>query len=290
MNNESSFQPTVSRLAELISRQFGCSFEFQARTDLEREELEWNSLQHGLLSGQPISFGDWIFLPVFNGDTLAGAGRIERREKITENDLLYIHQMIRLVLESRLEGLDRIDWLDRCESMSRADREEAAQSNVIALNQFHRNKFPLPAKGRLDLLNFPFLIEAESESEAFKMAQEIHSMSQRYAFLPLQDLNAEALNSTESIEALGAITIYISDITQISRSQQVRIAAFYASERTGDSPQFIVVSSLSVGELKQNPTILPQFLSAVTTSYLAMNKPFAHYKKNNLMDFFYSGI
>ena len=283
---EKHFQPTVQKVAEMVRRQYGCAFSYRALDEIIRED---SSLDARLSTGLPVANNrnKWVDLPVFLNDTLVGAGRISPADKFSNTQVLQLHQMIRLILEEALRGAEKIHSLEILENTT---IENAQPTNVISLRKHLPNAFPLPDKKANNSLAFPFLIEGPSPDEIFKMALEIHHHSSRYAFLSIEDIAASAFESIQSLCALGAVTIYISDLTKVPLATQSQILNYYNGERDKESPQFIAGTQTSILELSKHAGVLEGLLTVLRVGYLYMQQPFSFYKKQNILEFFYDSL
>jgi hypothetical protein len=288
------FNPTLMKLASLIERYYGCKLEYQSITRLLIDSPEIAFLESSLQEGQTVSAGDLAFLPIFKNNSLAGAARISNYEKLSDKQMKLLSQTVRVIIESRLENVDRLDFLENFETQAKENLDEKSSrtSNVIPLNRFKANRFPLPERNPAlsNQLNFSFLIEGTQSEEIFKMAFEIHTRSQRYAFLPIEDLNASVFESPTQLKEMGHLTIYIENIASLSAARQQQILDFYKSERDKECPQFIVATTTPISELKKSANINQELLSRLSVGYLCMTQPFATYKKENLLDFFYDSL
>jgi hypothetical protein len=294
MNYESLFRPTVDRLNELVQKQYGCEFVYQTVDELKEESLlsQTDALSQSLRRGESINAGDWIFIPIFLGKDLTGAARVSKSERLSRTDMGHLHQMVRMVLESKLHDVDRLEMLDKLEAHLSSLSQESEPINLIQFRDFRPNLFPLENKFREGekALNFPFLIESKNPEDSFKMALEIHTRTNRYAFLSLEDINPSTLESPEGIHALGSVTLFIQDITVLTFAQQQQILNYYNSLRDKDSPQFVAASQMPLSELKKSCKIQQDFLKALLVGYLCMTQPFSVYKRENLLEFFYDSL
>ncbi|MCB0350243.1 MAG: hypothetical protein KDD38_03610 [Bdellovibrionales bacterium] len=281
MNTAKQFSPTIKRLTTLIERRYNCDFKYQPLAELNINSSE--ALKLSLSEGLPVTAGDWVFFPVFLGESLAGAGCISNRDNLTDRDLKYLNQVIRLVLEASLKHIDEIHTLSDLEDHV----DSRVRNNVVALRPFQKNLFPLPENDVTSALNFPFLIESQKAEDIYKMAIEIHSRTNRYAMLPLEDINPAALAKPEDLRSLGHITIFVQDIYALSREQQTQILKYYHSPRGKECPQFITGTLSPIGTLKDNPKIVSELVPLLNIGYLCMSKSFAEYKRENVLDFFY---
>jgi hypothetical protein len=292
MKYEGEFLPTIVRLSNFIKRQYDCSFDYH---DIENFSLAEDPVIREKLKADSYVVGaDWVYHSVLHQDQVVGVACVSRPEKFTDNDLKAVNTIIRTVFECRIESLQAIRKLefieDNLESLNTQALDPKAISNVIALQKFKKNEFPLPDKSIQTAFNFPFLIEAKNTEDIFKMALEVHSRSQRFAFLSLSDLDPSSIETVQGMRALGEITIYVQDITQLSHEQQSYICAYYMSSRDKMGPQFIVGSAYSIAELHASRKVLPELLSHLTIGYLRLTKPFKAYKDRDILEFFFDSL
>lgn len=293
MNYENTFLPTLERLAQLIHRRYGYECVYQPLDQLSafaaRPEADWAHLELELAKGRSVSAGDWIFLPIFSDQTLAGAVRLSVHKH--DENLEPLCRTIRLVVESSLSHINRLDLLKQFETYTEEMKEREQRPNVVVpLQRFQPNPFPLPQKKSNAAFNFPFLIESPEADEAYKMALEIHSRSGRYAILPLCDLSPSVFEDPESIKKLGPITIYIEEISALPFKTQLHLLRYYQTSRDKNCPQFVSCTTKSVSDLKRSQEVAPELLSFLMIGYLCMQQPFATYKRENILEFFYDNL
>ena len=161
------------------------------------------------------------------------------------------------------------------------------------MNHFRDNEFTIIGSPTSELsteFDFPCLIECENKNDIFKMALEIHQTAARYVFLSLKDLEAGIENSTEAMNKLGKVTIFIEDISSLSLEQQKGLLDFLNQRESLTTPQLVIGTSKTYGQLKIDNKILPEFLRKITIGYLQLSQPFSAYKKENLLQFFFEGL
>lgn len=285
---ENLFKPTIDRLAHLIMRQYGCQMEYLHLTELQRAVLP--TLRHQLATGQCVSSGEHWFIPVFLNRRLAGAAQIHQVLNLSTNELRFLQQVVQTVIEATLLNLDRMELLEELEGQLKLFDQN---QNVLPLSHFRPNPHPVRNKfGRNEdrSFDFPCLIESENTSDIFKMALELHNYANRYAFLPLKDLNSEIWSSFDQLQKIGNASVYIEDIFSLTIEQQKYLCEFLRSRVRRESPQIIVGTCTPYRELKTSSAIYPPFLDEVTIGYLHMSHPFSVYQKENLIDFFFEGL
>ncbi|MEQ1663952.1 MAG: hypothetical protein ABL927_01095 [Bdellovibrionales bacterium] len=312
MTNEHFLKSTISRLNEIMRRQYGSDFKFQTTAEIEGQDDSKSILQN-LSSGLPFIFGKLVMLPIFTDKLLVGAGSLMHNNNFSTLDIRHVHQMVRLILEDAIMSHDKIETLDGVESLLRNSLDEATtpqRSNVIPINRFKKNTFPLTKINPLEScgtrisetesiasvtplntpLNFPFLIESRDPSDIFKMALEIHTHTKRFVFLSINDISPDAFVSSQSIVALGATTIFVPDVELLTPTQQTAIINYYNSAREKETPQFVVGALNPITQLVFESKLDTALLAVLRIGYLQMNQPFSFYKNQNILEFFYESL
>jgi hypothetical protein len=108
----------------------------------------------------------------------------------------------------------------------------------------------------------PLLIESESNTSIARMAFELHERSERWAFLSLHDLASDTLDTRENLKGLGAITLFIQDLSALTAAQQIRLAEYLSAQPTSEMPQ--IIAGITSNEKREN--ILPALLSHFTVA------------------------
>lgn len=293
MNYQKVFMPTLQRLSDLIRKQYGCRFEYLNEVELRGQNL---LLIYELLkAGKPAISDKAMFFPVSPNGELLGAAKIAGHQKLAQGEISNLNQIIRMVLESTLLNVDRLDTISILEDqLNKSAEGETHMPNIIRLSD-HK---PAPEIDPRELdrwklkerLSFPFLIEAQSEEDAFRMALEVHDVSGRNFFAPMEDLEASTFTDLESLKSLGACTIYVSSFDQLTEPIQKTLVDYYNAERGRRSPQIIVGTTRAYSDLKKDVMINSEFLSRLSVGYLYLNQAFSFYKSGDILDFFFDSL
>lgn len=278
----------VSRMSRLFHGLIGRELEFQvseslragmwAPNDLTRmRESDPGQLPKYFSSTDGASYGfplvvnrvfvglavvnDW---PETKAETKAAADEKTRAEK-----LMTAAEFFAVILENGLKMREKNERLRILEDRMRA-QESAKQSNVI---QFRSPRFAHSTQvtdtsptasaataGQPNLLvtALPLLIETKPEFPLHRIALEIHQLANRWAFLSFDDLPREIFNSREGVQQLGAVTLFIRDLTQLSPGQQVKLTEYLAIQPGLDMPQVLAGIQAPLRELEAQGKIIPQ--------------------------------
>lgn len=173
------------------------------------------------------------------------------------------------------EGVPLAEWLIP------PSRAQAYPENVIPFRRPTPGRAPR-VEDRRCTLRLDCLIESMHVSEIHKMALELHSNSTRYAFLDYRDITPEDRTSVDSLLALGNITVFIPDITRVTRVEQatlVEVMNFVSTHR----PLIMAGTMQTLGELRDDPAMNDEFLSIVSRVYIKLTKSFQEYKEQGLI-------
>jgi hypothetical protein len=199
----------------------------------------------------------------------------------------------RRALESLLESAQQLevdrDQMILLEQHLEMNREETP-SNVIPLRRPPRGPtFGTGATGKRWTLKLDCLIESPHVSEIHKMALELHSHSQRYAFLEFRDLDKNARKDLGELTSLGAISLFVPSILDLTSFEQEMLRQLILQD-TLQRPLLMVGSTLPYAELRCEPGLNLDFLAVLSRAYIKLSRPFSEYKEKNLIHYFLDSL
>lgn len=160
-------------------------------------------------------------------------------------------------------------------------------SNVIP---FRRRAEPLyTSAAKRWTIRRDCLIEASSLSEIHKMAMEMHSHSQRYAFLEFRDLDAKQRQWLPDLLGLGALTLFIPDLSHLTMAEQTVLHELTVLE-SPNRPLVMVGTLAPFAELRTIPGVHLDFLNSVSRVYIKLTKDFQEYKEQGLIHYFLDSL
>jgi hypothetical protein len=285
MDTTLAVQNTVEKLAQLILRQYGCEISYLELSTLPA------LLCKALAKGNTVTQEENVYLPILTENTLLGVVNVKHGHDLSESVIAYLHSIAQLLLEAAILSSIKIEKIEAIEKQMTMATE--IQSKVTPMSHFRQNQFSITGSPKSDYQNefdFACLIESENSFDIFKMALEIHQAAARLVFLPFQDLEAGIEKSVENLNKIGRVTIFIEDIKKLTLEQQSDLSHFLTLRVPKQSPQIVVGTALSYSELKADPQINQAFLKQISMGYLHLSQPFATYKKENLLNFFFEGL
>ncbi len=244
---------TMSRMNRIFESVLGCTLEFQPTEELNAEIWAAGDLA-ACRSGRPglpqyveslqaDSFG----FPINHDGQFAGFVVVHGMKEARPKKLLLLAELVSMVLEYGLKQEDRRERLRLIEErLFLMDEKMNSNSNIIPLRPARFEKVlevteldfetEVPAS---PLVTVPLLLQVDPTFPLHRVALEIHNMSRRWAFLNLTDLPSDILKSKDGLAQLGAITLFISDLSKLSTEEQIRLAEYLASKPGDDAPQVI---------------------------------------------------
>jgi hypothetical protein len=213
---------------------------------------------------------------------------VRASEPLASADHSEIYETFHSILEA-LEGLRR-----RQSDLSALENHLTQETppNVIPL----RRKAPTPAPSRSAFrderrwqLRMDCLIEANYLSEIHKMAFELHTHSQRYAFVDYRDLDASKRVVRDELCSMGLITIYVPDILELSVNEQQALYEMMKTE-ISERPLLMVGTIIPYAELRQVEALEKGFLTALSHAFIKLTRPFSEYKDQGLIHYFLDSL
>lgn len=185
-----------------------------------------------------------------------------------------------------LGGIETME--QRREDMTRlnaklAQTVEEIPSNVIPLRRPSARAPEVP--DRRWVLRLDCLIESKYLSEIHKMAMELHAHSGRYAFVEYRDLDAEQRLQLPELLSLGAITLFVSDLTNLSPAEQEVLLQLVQTE-TVQRPLVMAGALMPFADMRGEPGVNLELLTLLARAYIKLSRPFREYKEQGLIHYF----
>lgn len=169
--------------------------------------------------------------------------------------------------------------------------QEELPSNVISIRRKRQALTSVynAVRDKRWVLRLDCMIESRHISEIHKMASELHSHSQRYAFIEYRDLDKRARLSVSEILEVGTISLFVPSILDLTAAEQEILFELIQHEGK-DRPLLMVGSTLPYSELLGEPSVNLQFLNQLASAYIKLTKPFSEYKEQGLIHYFLDSL
>ncbi len=139
------------------------------------------------------------------------------------------------------------------------------------------------------VLRLDCLIQSQSVSDIHKMALELHTQSQRCAFVEYHSLDAASRLDVEQLMQLGAINLFVPNVLDISLREQ-EILRVLLEQETSRRPLLMVGATLPLPDLRGEPAIHLEFLLLLSRAYIKLSRPFAEYRDKGLIHYFLDSL
>lgn len=199
---------------------------------------------------------------------------------------------ISAMCESILVGLENMEakreTLERMQQQMERSLNGEMPSNVIALRR--RPTPPQPRRGsEIFILRSDCLIEGGTTAEIHKMAMEIHSRSNRTAFLEFANLDSNQRQSISQLMSLGPLTLFVPNVMELNTFEQ-EIFRHLIAQDVSQRPLLMIGCPMPYSELIIQKGLDEQFLSLIGRSYIKLTRPFSEYKEQGLIHYFLDSL
>jgi hypothetical protein len=267
MNGEFRLQRVARALKAFFEKRFGMQIDFLTEAPKEPRE------------------GDLKFAWALSQ---AGIWGLRPERALSDSDRNEITGSIKTMLGAIDEMRAHCEDLARLESRLEAAMSEAP-SNVIPLRRPQEPSMGNFRPRRRWTLRLDCLIEGTDEFEIHKMASELHDQSSRHAFLNYRELGASKRLIPSELLELGAITLFVPDILETTRSEQ-QILKYIASLDTEERPLLMVGSVQPYSRLIDDTRVDPELLTYLVRAYIKLTRPFNEYKEQGLIQYFLDSL
>lgn len=270
----------VDKISSLMLERFGAQIKIQPQIPFIADELvypakTWKCNQY------------WYF-PVYRDQMIVGTAVISG-VSLQDCDLSDdLKQWIELYIEAynfSIQAYEHNENIQKIETYLIAQEEiPKPLSNVISLQQRRSKSDTLQMKNRSHLragFAQSYLIESTDMMEAFKLAQEIHHISGRFAFISLTDLVPV---SASSFLELGDVTIWIKELAELTHEHQEACRLHLEQKPEVNNSHFIACSQYSSQDLIEKFQFCPELLKELQKSFIKMKKSFSDYKRMGLFE------
>lgn len=136
----------------------------------------------------------------------------------------------------------------------------------------------------------PCLIEGQTHWDRYRLAFEIHHVSQRVGFISYQDIDPDVRMSAALLSELGPVTVFLSQIESLVPNEQSALLTFLKEERKAHHPHLITAIQSSYADIARSQDLLTQLVDRLSVSIIRMNKPFRDYQSLGLVSHLYESL
>ncbi len=250
---------SINKLKSLIQKRFGKGLEISRLTDLN--------------SVKPDS--DFFFkktdmiIPIFHDETYLGTAIVKKADDVDEEQWFTLSSLVKMTLTPALYS----QYL----SLQENNLQIAEEETESEIESIFPSALKAEVEGSSKIISQVIHLNGINEI-VLKVAHQIHELEKRWGFVPLKDLNIK-LEEINDLKKLGAMTVFIKDITELTLHQQNIIAQYLAEVSGSEFPLVIIGSSLNLEEIANHPSITTDLLLGLDKFTFEVNKAPMNYAK-----------
>lgn len=266
------------RLNQIFSSLVGSRLAFVPITQIDVETWGVDELaaMAGSTAGAPAYVKDQegrsIGFPVRDAqNALAGLAVVSNWRPADSRRVFDLAELAASLIARRLTG-----QTDRVETLRHAEEHFQLQTNpknVIPLRRTRlpqtEHLWPVPPPPKFNATSL--LIQVKRGFPVHQFASEVHSRTERWAFLSVSDLPEDAFESRETLKQLGAITLFIENLAMLPLEHQAKLAEYLRTVPTEDTPMILAAIQDDPDELEARNKLDPALRSALAYARMPWN-------------------
>lgn len=171
---------------------------------------------------------------------------VEKVQGLNQEDHMMISQLVKMVLEPEFYS-----WY--LSQVSHNSQSSINQDNVVSI---YNPQTEMESDDEEQETNSTSImcLQAQNPNLIPRMANEVHEISGRWAFLRFKDIQGQ-VQSADDLKQLGSLTLMVDDVLELSPTQQELIFQFLNSSNSADHPLMVIGSSSTVEHLETEDMI-----------------------------------
>jgi hypothetical protein len=274
----------TTKVSKIAEQKYGCSVEFvyleNVNSDTKYNEI-FETIQRNVGAQFVIAEGAFL-VPVYVDGEIFGSIVIKDGMNVDPLNFEDLHVFLDATLKDFIVKKEKLRRIKIEESLLKASK----LSNVIPLFK-NGNEDVVMSLSQKHMQNdqswkSALFLTGGDYTQTRSIANEIHSLLDRNAFVPYSVLEMNSPNFSENLPSLGRISIFIPEILDLSRQEAAEIFNFIKNQSHRDHPFFIISSQKSFDEILKEELLDPAFIEALKKFHLE----FQGKSKSNLKDFY----
>lgn len=287
----------TTKVSKIAEQKYGCSVEFVYFTSSTDHESIMNdesysrifdTIQRNVGAQFVISQGAFL-VPVYVDGEIFGSIVIKDGMNVDPVNFEDLHIFLDTTLKDFIIKKEKLRRIKIEESLIKAYKNKVDSSNVIPLFKNQNDDVVLSlsqsyTQKKVDsdkqAWRSALFLTGGDYSQTRSIANEIHTLLNRNAFVPYSVLEMNSPKFSENLPSLGRISIYIPEILDLSSFETAEIFNFIRNYSHKDNPFFIISSQRSFDEIQKEELLDPEFITALKLFHLEFHG------KSNLKDFY----
>lgn len=243
MQNSTLNSSFVNRLRQILESRYGKGLQIRQLMDIAE-----------LRSEEAFTRGRDLHIPIQVNGAYLGTAVVPGADDLNSERRQGVAQLVRMVLEPAMYKWYLDQRESNLEEISKAhlnlenvrlfgEPRPPTMDEILEEQLKHINQGPTG-----ELISHLIHLEGHSENTNKKVALYLHDLTGRWAFVPFNDIKAQ-LHSSQDIAKLGAMTIFIEKIDELSSFEQSLLLEYVAEDRAADEPLLITSSTMQLDAL-----------------------------------------
>lgn len=245
MRNSTLDSSFVNRLKQILAERYGKGLQIRQLTDLSTPEHNEDEV---------FMKGNDLHIIIRANEIFMGTAVVPSVHDLSNESRHSVAQLVRMVLEPAMYKW----YLDTKEfNLDRLNTNHLEFNNIRLFKKNSSLTEDFTETLTSHLMTHLIHLEGTSATTIKKMALQLHELTTRYAFVPLNDVK-EQLQTPLDISKMGAMTIYVENVETLSLADQ-ELLLEYANQKNGVNSPLIVTSSskkLTAFSESMNPSLV----------------------------------
>lgn len=255
MQNSALNSSFVNRLKQILESRYGKGLQIRQLMDL-------NELQ----SSEAFTRGRDLHIPIQVNGSLLGTAVVPFADDLNQEKRQGVTQLVRMVLEPAMYRW----YLEQKESnLEELSKAEPNLENVRVFGDEPELVEPYESPAS-ELISHLIHLEGRSENTNKKIALQLHELTGRWAFVPFNDIKSE-LETSEDIAKLGAMTIFVEKVEELTPSEQELLLNYISENRSEEEPLILTTSTLKLNDLNA-VNIVSNFLDEISINCFEVDR------------------
>lgn len=255
MQNSALNSSFVNRLKQILESRYGKGLQIRQLMDL-------NELQ----SSEAFTRGRDLHIPIQVNGSLLGTAVVPSADDLNQEKRQGVTQLVRMVLEPAMYRW----YLEQKESnLEELSKAEPNLENVRVFGDEPELVEPYESPAS-ELISHLIHLEGRSENTNKKIALQLHELTGRWAFVPFNDIKSE-LETSEDIAKLGAMTIFVEKVEELTPSEQELLLNYITENRSEEEPLILTTSTLKLNDLNA-VNIVSNFLDEISINCFEVDR------------------
>ena len=274
---------SIIKLKQLVASRFGKGVEIRQLLDISEQYFIEDGFQ---LKGYD------LHIPIAVEGAVLGKAVVPEASDLDQDKQKALAQLIRMVLEPTLYSW----YLERKEeNLETIKKNETPIHSFSQIDQLDDSDIDLEETDDLEdlseekpqLISNLIHLDGKNEQLIKKTALQIHEMTHRWAFVPFKDVRSQ-INSLLDLCKLGAVTLLIEEVLDLTTSDQELLLEYLESPRSDEEPLIISTSKTQLGEVILTEQLSHRLIDELSVNCFEVDRaPLGYHNLRQVLELFF---